>query len=96
MSNPFAAVQTALNAATVAAIGNATLTWGAYSAGGVFDAAYQDTLGLGNAAPQFRALSSALPGIAAGQAVSVGVTAYTVREVRPDGTGLLTLILEAA
>jgi hypothetical protein len=77
-----------------AALANATLTWGAYSAAGVFDADYADRLGLVTRQTRFTALASALPAIAQGASVSVGGTAYTVRNVEPDNTGLVALVLE--
>jgi hypothetical protein len=79
-----------------AALANATLTWGAYSADGVLDSAYADRLGLVSKETRFTALASALPAIAQGAAVTVGGVAYTVRNVEPDNTGLLALVLERA
>jgi len=35
-------------------------------------------------------------GVAHGTSITVGGTAYTVRGIEPDGTGMTTLILEAA
>jgi len=96
MVNPFAAIETSVNTAALAALANATLTWGAYSANGVFDRDYADRLGLVTRQTRFTALSSALPAIAQGASVTVGATAYIVRNVEPDNTGLVALVLEAA
>lgn len=79
-----------------AAIANATMTWGAYSADGVFDADYADRLGLVTRQTRFTALASALPAIAQGASVTVGGVSYTVRNVEPDNTGLVALVLERA
>ena len=96
MSTPFAAIETAVNTATASALANATLTWGAYTANGVLDSDYADPLGLVSRQTRFTALASALPAIAQGASVTVGGTAYTVRNVEPDNTGLVALVLEAA
>ncbi len=96
MVNPFAAIETSVNTAALAALANATLTWGAYSANGVLDRDYADRLGLVTRETRFTALASALPAIAQGASVTVGGTAYTVRNVEPDNTGLVALVLEAA
>jgi len=96
MSTPFAAIETAVNTATASALANATLTWGAYTADGVFDSDYADPLGLVSRQTRFTALASALPAIAQGAAVTVGGVAYTVRNVEPDNTGLIALVLERA
>ncbi len=96
MVNPFAAIETSVNTAALAALANATLTWGAYSADGVLDSAYADPLGLVSKSTRFTALASALPAIAQGASVTVGGVAYTVRNVEPDNTGLVALVLETA
>jgi hypothetical protein len=38
--------------------------------------------------------STDVPGAAQGDAVTVGATAYAVRGVQPDGTGMTLLLLE--
>lgn len=96
MVNPFAAIETSVNTAALAALANATLTWGAYSANGVLDRDYADRLGLVTRETRFTALASALPAIAQGASITVGATAYTVRNVEPDNTGMVALVLEAA
>lgn len=96
MPTPFATIETAVNARVMGALANATLTWGAYSADGVMDADYADRLGLVTRQTRFTALASALPAIAQGASVSVGGVSYTVRNVEPDNTGLVALVLERA
>lgn len=100
MSNPFAAIETALAAVPLAAVSNANLVWVAVTIAGVFDNVYADTLGMSNSAPNFVCGSASVAAMAQGAAVSVvkngATTAYTVREIQPDGNGLTRLVLEAA
>lgn len=96
MSLRMAGLETESARRVSAALANATLTWGAYTANGVLDSAYADRLGLVSKETRFTALASALPAIAQGASVTVGGVAYTVRNVEPDGTGMLALVLEAA
>lgn len=47
--------------------------------------------------PRFSCSSAAIPaGAESGDTLAIGGTAYTVRVVEPDGTGITTLVLEAA
>lgn len=97
----FATLEASLNTAVIGAIGNAAFAWGTATVTGVFEARYQDSLGLANAAPRLRVLSTAVPGIAPGANLTLtyppGVaTAYVVRALEADGTGLVDLILERA
>ena len=96
MSLRMAGLETESARRVSAALANATLTWGAYTAAGIFDRSYADRLGLVSRETRFVALASALPAIAQGASVTVGGVAYTVRAVEPDGTGMLALVLEAA
>lgn len=96
MSLRMAGLETESARRVSAALANATLTWGAYTAAGVLDSAYADRLGLVSKETRFTALASALPAIAQGASVTVGGVAYTVRNVEPDNTGLLALVLERA
>lgn len=96
MSLRMAGLETESARRVSAALANATLTWGAYTANGVLDSAYADRLGLVSKETRFTALASALPAIAQGASVTVGGVAYTVRNVEPDGTGMLALVLESA
>lgn len=95
MATSFSAVETAVNAAACAALANATLTWGALTADGVLDRSYADPLGLVSRSTRFVTLAAALPSIAQGASVSVAGIAYTVRNVEPDGSGVVSLLLEA-
>lgn len=96
MSLRMASLETESARRVSAALANATLTWGAYSADGILMRDYADRLGLVSHETRFVALSSALPAIAQGASVSVGGVSYTVRNVEPDNTGLIALVLERA
>jgi hypothetical protein len=73
----------------VATIGAATVT-------GIFDVPTAETFGMLGTDPTFTCAAADVPGIAAGQAVTINAVAYTVTAVRPDGTGVTVLTLEKA
>lgn len=95
----FASIETAINAATTAALANATLTWGASSsADGIFgspSAGQLSDLVMG-AEPAFTGLTSAIGAIAYGTAVTCNATSYTVVRNDPDGAGMTRLSLQLA
>ncbi|TPE52594.1 head-tail joining protein [Amaricoccus solimangrovi] len=68
---------------------------------GIFSAAQAETAPLGDwpgvstVAPRFTCRAAALPeGAAAGDTLTLGGVAWTVRDIEPDGTGLARLIVE--
>ena len=71
---------------------------GAYAFRGHLDRDYANTLGIANAAPILHAQSVDVTAgaIVTGGAITVDSVAYTVREIRPDGTGITILVLERA
>lgn len=73
----------------VATIGAATVT-------GIFDVPTAEAFGMLGTDPTFTCATADVPGIAAGQAVTINAVAYTVTAVRPDGTGVTVLTLEKA
>ena len=73
-----------------------TATVGATAVNGIFDNATLAEFGILGSGPKFLCKASDVPGIAFGQAVTINSTAYAVTEVRPDGTGLVELILDKA
>ena len=91
----FAAIESSLNSATLAAFSNASMVWLAATVPGVFDAFYADPLGMDNVQPNFLCLGANVSGLAAGASVAIDAVNYIVREVRPE-RGLVRLILEAA
>ena len=73
----------------VATIGAATVT-------GIFDVPTAEAFGMLGTDPTFTCAAADVPGIAAGQAVTINAVAYTVTAVRPDGTGVTVLTLDKA
>lgn len=67
---------------------------------GIFDRAYQvadaGSPGVYNLGPAFVLASSAVPSSPVGSALVVQNIRYTVQEAQPDGTGITTLLLQAA
>lgn len=92
----YAAALSALNDAVVTQLGDTTLTWGTLTAAGLLLTDYAENFDIITRQTRFIVQSSALPAIAQGASVTVGATAYTVRNVEPDGTGLIALGLERA
>lgn len=97
----FAALETRLNAAANKRLANAT----AYLLGGesfavIFDNTYLAALGgqVTAAQPQASALQSDLDrlDVSVGTALNIRETDYTVRDLQPDGTGWVDVVLEAA
>lgn len=84
MPTPFASIESSINGATVAALANATLTWGvSSSADGMFRNPSNTLLGdlVQGSSPTFTALTSLVGAIAYGTAVAVGATNYTVVQI---------------
>ena len=96
MGTPFADIETATAASAVAAFANAVATIGAAQVEGIFDNAYLDALGFSGATPVFNCISSAVSGVAQGDAVAIGGINYTVIRIEPDGIGMTRLVLQEA
>ena len=96
----FAGIETSLNQIASTALANARAQWRGIQRSGVFSAAYRDALGMVASGPRFTCHDDDLDTLAAGDSLTVtyrgSATVYTIREVQPDGTGMLTLILESA
>ena len=88
----FAALESRMNASCLAHLANSTGTFvGGDPIGGIFDAEYQEILGVSAARPTFVAIASALDGVKNGAALtidcaSLGMVAapYTVNEVHAE------------
>lgn len=96
MANPFSSIETSINAATLGALCNATMTWGAAAVPVVFDAVYADPSGMVNSRPQARCLSSLVSAMSVDASVTINAVAYTVKAIEPDGAGQTTLVLRRA
>ncbi len=71
----------------------------ASSVKGIFDNEYFETDAGGEVAialqqPMFHCRTADVSGVAEGDAIVINTVNYTIRNVRPDGTGLTMLILE--
>lgn len=61
---------------------------------GLFRAEYAESFGLiGGNRPALRVMASA--SVALGDAMTIGLEAYTVAEIKPDGRGMQLLMLES-
>lgn len=98
MPTPFAALQAQLNSAVIEHLSTATADFGAAgTVDGIFRKEYAESFGMvAGSVPVFESASSAFPVLSRGQGVSILGVSYLVAEIRPDGTGMTTLILEAA
>jgi hypothetical protein len=94
MTAPFAAIEAATAASGVAAISNATATIGALLIPVIFDAAYAAEFGIAGSSPVASGTTEDLESVAAGDAITIGATGYTVTAVEPDGTGMTLLRLQ--
>lgn len=99
----FAALESRLNAACQAHLANCTATFvGGEPLGGIFDAEYQEILGVSAARPTFVAITSALDGVKNGAALAIDCTSlgmvaspFTVIEVHAEH-GMTRLYLRRA
>jgi hypothetical protein len=72
------------------------VTVGGVSTHGIFDNASLAALGLvAGTNPVLVVKTASVPAVAQGDAVVIGATSYTVSGIKPDGTGITTLELEA-
>jgi len=96
MSNPFAAIETAVNTACIGVCANAVVVIGASTIYATFDDHYATTFDVSASGPALIALSSTVATVAYGTALSVDGVAYTVTAIEPDGTGVTVLRLQEA
>lgn len=62
----------------------------------IFDAAYADPFGIAGTEPRATCASVDVAALVQGSPLTILGQAYTVRDKQPDGTGITTLLLEAA
>lgn len=98
MVNPFAAIESALDAVPLAVFSNAEMRWSGSSVNGVFDRTYIDTLGIANSAPNFTCSASCIAQMDVGGVVVIkrnGIdTSYTVRAIQSGSSNVARLVLE--
>lgn len=59
----------------------------------IFDARYQDPLGIEASGPQARGRAADFAGVIHGDTLTLNVVAYIITNTQPDGLGMLTLKL---
>lgn len=98
MPTPFAALQAQLNSAVIEHLSNATADFSAAgTVDGIFRKDYAESFGMvSGSTPVFESEDSAFPALSRGQGVNILGVDYLIAEIRPDGTGMTKLILEAA
>lgn len=69
-------------------------TWQSQTVSVIFDNAYQENFGVAGVNPYITAQESKMPGAARGQTVTINAVAYVIRNIVPDGTGILQIELE--
>lgn len=98
----FAAAMSRANASVFRHLANARATFDGRSFDVLFRTPYSAGINgmMESSSPQAQALTSDLPGIVQGDTLHIGTalqgTTWRVGNVLPDGTGLTTLVLEAA
>lgn len=99
MPTPFAALESLVNAVTLAKLANATAVIDGVQVDGVFDNGYGQTqfgMGMATRNPRFTLPTAAVPANPVGTVVGIGSESYSISEHEPDGTGMTVLILELA
>lgn len=70
-------------------------TVGAGTVRGIFDNAYGEAFGLvSGTTPAFTCSTADVSDVDVGESITINAVAYSVTEVRPDGTGVTVLVLQ--
>jgi hypothetical protein len=71
-------------------------TYGAATIYGAFLNEYtvMESVDVGSPAPAFICAAASVPAAKKGSSITINAVAYTVQEAKPDGTGMITLILK--
>jgi hypothetical protein len=95
MTNPFAAIETSINAACIGALANVSVTLASAAIiNGILSKPSAAQMGIMSTSPELLAKTSELSTVATGQTLTINAIVYTVRAIEPDGTGMTRLILE--
>jgi len=86
----------ALNTATLGVFGNCTAKWPGGSCNALLDSAFVDTLGVVNSEYTLLIASADIASLSVTASVTVDGVAYSQRERRPDGGGMVRIVLEPA
>ncbi len=96
MAATFAAVESRINSAVIRHIANVTADFGGgLLVDGVFDATYANALGIGGTQPVLLCKAGEVTSVTRGDVVTLNGEAFSVAEKKPDGTGMVTLVLES-
>lgn len=87
--SPFFSTDDFGTAATFTHIGGSPV-----SVAGIFDASFEDPLGIEGRFPRFVCPVSAVPSVGHGDSLVIGSVSYKVVGVKPDGTGIMLLTLQ--
>lgn len=97
---PFAALEARSVNAVFSRLSNTVATLDGVAVSGIFDAAYvlaaAGTIGMADTRPAFTLPTASVPASPVGKPLVIGASNYLVAEHQPDGTGVSTLLLEAA
>lgn len=95
MSNPFAALESSINASVVSRLSNAVMTINSAAVDGILTNEFVTVDYVESRKPVFICKMADVSGVAHGDdVIAADSTAYKVRGIQPDGTGLVKLILE--
>lgn len=97
-----ATLETVISRTVINAIANCHATTLGGTLRAVYDAQYQDQIGIANATPALQVVSADVEAVATGDGLQVmkdGASMpinFIVRQVQPDGRGITVLVLESA
>jgi len=95
MTTPFASLQSRVTVSIAEKLANETMTINAAAVDGILTSEYVTVEFVESKKPVFLCKSSDVVGVAHGDdVVASDSTAYKVRGIQPDGTGITKLILE--
>jgi len=69
-------------------------TIGGETVNGIFDNEHTEVLDVSGTHPAFTCKTSDVSGVSQGDTVTINGTGYRVVSIKPDGTGMTTLVLE--
>ena len=85
----------ALNSGTLSLLGNCTVAWVGGSCIGLYQTAYQDTLGMVNAVNTVLVRDIDIATLALAIAITINGVVHIQRERQPDGNGMTRIVVSA-
>lgn len=92
----FATMMQTINATTLALMADVTVTWSGGNCNGILNDGYQDTLGMVNAENTVLVNSVDIAALSTATVLTISGVNYNQRERRPDGNGMVHIVLEPA